>query len=107
MSGVQTGTSFSTYPPLGMAMQTVGAEPCGLCGTFPKLDVFFIIVDEHSKWPEVIRMHETTSYKTIEDETGKTEVPCQSRCGTIKIPPCSKALSVEHRPKFLALHRQW
>jgi hypothetical protein len=22
------------------------------------------------------------------------------RCGTIKIPPCSKALSAEHRPKF-------
>jgi hypothetical protein len=30
------------------------------------------------------------------DETGKTEVPCHSRCGTIKIPPCSKALSAEH-----------
>jgi hypothetical protein len=34
------------------------------------------------------------------DETGKTEVPSHSRCGTIKIPPCSKALSAEHRPKF-------
>jgi hypothetical protein len=34
------------------------------------------------------------------DETGKTEVLCHSRCGTIKIPPCSKALSAEHRPKF-------
>jgi hypothetical protein len=34
------------------------------------------------------------------DETGKTEAPCYSRCGTIKIPPCSKALSTEHRPKF-------
>jgi hypothetical protein len=34
------------------------------------------------------------------DETGKTEIPCHSRCGTIKIPPCSKALSAEHRPKF-------
>jgi hypothetical protein len=30
----------------------------------------------------------------------KTEVPCHSRCGTIKIPPCSKALSAEHTPKF-------
>jgi hypothetical protein len=30
----------------------------------------------------------------------KTEVPCHSRCGTIKIPPCSKALSAEQRPKF-------
>jgi hypothetical protein len=31
---------------------------------------------------------------------GKTEVPCHSRCGTIKIPSCSKARSAEHRPKF-------
>jgi hypothetical protein len=36
----------------------------------------------------------------ILDEIRKTEVPCHSRCGTIKIPPCSKALSTEHRPKF-------
>jgi hypothetical protein len=26
----------------------------------------------------------------------KTYAPCHSRCGTIKIPPCSKALSAEH-----------
>jgi hypothetical protein len=30
----------------------------------------------------------------------KFEVPCHNRCGTIKIPPCSKALSAE-QPKFL------
>jgi hypothetical protein len=36
----------------------------------------------------------------------KTEVPCHSRYGTIKIPPCSKALSAEHRPKFRN-HGQW
>jgi hypothetical protein len=30
----------------------------------------------------------------------KTKVPCHSRCDTIKIPPCSKDLSAEHRPKF-------
>jgi hypothetical protein len=34
------------------------------------------------------------------DETGKTKAPCHSRCGTIKIPPCSKAPSAKHRPKF-------
>jgi hypothetical protein len=33
----------------------------------------------------------------------KRKVPCRSRCGTIKIPPFSKALSAEHRPKFAAL----
>jgi hypothetical protein len=34
------------------------------------------------------------------DETGKTEAPCHSRCGAIKILPCSKALGAKHRPKF-------
>jgi hypothetical protein len=36
------------------------------------------------------------------DKTGKTETPCHSRYGTIKIPPCSKALSADHRPKFFS-----
>jgi hypothetical protein len=36
----------------------------------------------------------------ISDETGKTEALCHSRCSKVKIPPCSKALSVEHRHKF-------
>jgi hypothetical protein len=36
----------------------------------------------------------------LSDETEKTEAPSHSRCGTIKIPPCSKALSAEHKPKF-------
>jgi hypothetical protein len=45
----------------------------------------------------------------LSDETVLIEVPCRSSCGTIKIPPCSKGLSAEHRPKFAALacHRQW
>jgi hypothetical protein len=30
-------------------------------------------------------------------ETRKNEVPCHSRCGTIKIYSCSNALSTEHR----------
>jgi hypothetical protein len=30
----------------------------------------------------------------------KPEAPCHSSCGTVKIPPCSKALSDEHRPKI-------
>jgi hypothetical protein len=29
------------------------------------------------------------------DKTGKTEAPCHSRCGKIKIPYCSKALGAE------------
>jgi hypothetical protein len=40
---------------------------------------------------------------SLSDETGKTEVPSHSKCGTIKIPPCSKALIAEHRPKFCSL----
>jgi hypothetical protein len=43
---------------------------------------------------------ESTEWDSPSDETGKTEAPCHSRCGTIKIPPCSEALSAEHRPKF-------
>jgi hypothetical protein len=43
---------------------------------------------------------QATDWGSPSDETGKTEVPCHSRCGTIKIPPCLKALSAEHRPKF-------
>ena len=34
------------------------------------------------------------------NETAKTEVPCHSRCGTLKIPPCSTAVRAEHRPTF-------
>jgi hypothetical protein len=34
------------------------------------------------------------------EESGKTEASFQNRCGTIKIPPCSKAMSATHRPKF-------
>jgi hypothetical protein len=32
------------------------------------------------------------------DETGKTEAPCHSRCGTINILPCSEALSAVLQP---------
>jgi hypothetical protein len=34
------------------------------------------------------------------DKTGKTKVPCHNRCGTMKIFPCLKTLSTEHRSKF-------
>jgi hypothetical protein len=34
------------------------------------------------------------------DETGKTEVLCRIRFGMIKIPPSSKVMKAEHRPKF-------
>jgi hypothetical protein len=39
-------------------------------------------------------------FRGFSEDTGKTEVPCHSRCGTIKIYPCSKALRAEHRPTF-------
>jgi hypothetical protein len=35
----------------------------------------------------------------------KTEAPCHSRYGTIKLPRCLKALSAKHRPYLAALHR--
>jgi hypothetical protein len=40
------------------------------------------------------------------DETAIMEVPCHSRCCTLKIPSCSKTLSSEHRPKFCTIHHQ-
>jgi hypothetical protein len=46
------------------------------------------------------RTIQKTEWGGPSDETRKTEVPCHSRCGTIKIPSCSKTLSAEHRPKF-------
>jgi hypothetical protein len=33
-----------------------------------------------------------TEWDGSSDENGKTEALCHSRCGTIKIPPCPKAL---------------
>jgi hypothetical protein len=54
------------------------------------------------------RLAHTTRKSGPSSETGKTKVPCHSRCGTIKTPHCLKTLSAEHRPKFCSrLHRQW
>jgi hypothetical protein len=50
---------------------------------------------------------EAIEWGGLSDETRKTEAPCYSCCGTINMPPCSKALSVEHGPKFCSLHRYW
>ena len=32
---------------------------------------------------------------------------CYSRCGTLKNPHCSMAMSAQHMSKFAVLHRQW
>jgi hypothetical protein len=45
-------------------------------------------------------MYEATEWGSLSDETGKTEAPCHSRCGTIKVPPYSKAMGDEHRTKI-------
>ena len=34
-------------------------------------------------------------------------IRCHSRCGTLKNPHCSVAMSAEHRSKFAALQWQW
>jgi hypothetical protein len=53
-------------------------------------------------------LKKATEWGGPSDETGKTEVPLHSRCGMIKIPPFSKALSAEHIGlNFAALHRHW
>ena len=40
-------------------------------------------------------------------ETVKTKAPCHSKCGTSKIPNCSKAISNEQRYNFAAFHLYW
>jgi hypothetical protein len=46
---------------------------------------------------------EATKWGGPSDVTGKTEALCHRRCGKIKIPQCSKALSAQHGPKFCSL----
>jgi hypothetical protein len=43
--------------------------------------------------------------KKTNKQKKKPEALCHCRCGTIKISPCSKALSAEHGLNFAALHR--
>jgi hypothetical protein len=59
-----------------------------------------ILVRIGPPYPHACRKRRLHDWGGPSDETGKTEVLCHSRCGTIKIPFCSKALSAEHRPKF-------
>jgi hypothetical protein len=47
-----------------------------------------------------LALYEELNGTVLQMGSEKTEAPCHSRCGTIKIPPCSKALGVKHRPKF-------
>jgi hypothetical protein len=46
-------------------------------------------------------LYEVTEWGDHLDETGKTEALSHTWWHTIKISPCSKALSAEHRPKIL------
>ena len=56
-------TSYSTTSPMGMALKTMATHSCGLCWTLGKS--FLVVVDAHSKWPEVFEMSSTTALKTI------------------------------------------
>ena len=38
---------------------------------------------------------------------GSSDVPCYSRCGTLKNPHCFMAISAEHRSTFATVQRQW
>ena len=49
------------YPSV-MAWHTTEKSPCGFCQTIP----MFMLVDAHTKWPEVIQMSATTSEKLIQ-----------------------------------------
>ena len=78
------------------------------CGIQIDIAPLRFIIPEHAHKPDFsvafllyILLEATVSpsdkihcYSGPSDETGKTEVPCRSGCGTIKIPPCSKELSI-------------
>jgi hypothetical protein len=72
-----------------------------LAVTFPRCIPVKIWVRMDPPHPLVCRTNvRATNWGGPSDETEKNENPCHSRCGTIKIPPCSKALSAERRPKI-------
>lgn len=49
---------------MAMACQTMAEGAPDLAGPF--LDsMFLVIIDAHSKWPEVVEMRSTTAHKTI------------------------------------------
>ena len=44
--------------------------------------------------------YKATKWGGPSNDTAKTEVPCHSRCGIIKIPPCSIDISAKQWQKF-------
>ena len=47
----------------------------------------------------------SASVRGPREMTMKKRCPCHSRCGMLKNPNCSMAMSAEHRSKFAALHQ--
>jgi hypothetical protein len=60
-----------------------------------------------SKETEKVSKPRQTWRRSVEAEARATKLTCHSRCGTIKIPPCSKDISASIGLNFAALHRQW
>jgi transposase InsO family protein len=58
-------SSLRHYP-LGVAFFSIGEGTHRLCRTILNRRFFFVLVDAHSKWPELVEMTTTTSTKTIE-----------------------------------------
>ena len=61
LPSTQECTTTSFIASMGVASQTMAANPCGLCWTLS----YFVVVDAHSKWPEVFEMPSTSSARTI------------------------------------------
>jgi hypothetical protein len=58
-----------------------------------------IVTLAFNQWPWILGSSVTILWNIIPIHT-LSENLCPGQCGTIKIPPCSKAMSAEHRPKF-------
>ena len=59
-------TESSTSPPVDVSGKTLGKAAHRPYRTFYGPFMFFVVVDAHSKWPEVTVMDSTTSEKTVD-----------------------------------------
>ena len=60
----QTGPTCGPSTPVGVVHQNLGGLYVDFAGPFLSR-MFFIVIDAHSKWPEVFEMVETTSAMTV------------------------------------------
>ena len=66
---VKSSPAVAPLHPLGMAGEALVESPCRFYRTTER-EMYFVLVDAHSKWPEVVEMQTTTAEKTIQGIRG-------------------------------------